>query len=181
MDIEFIGIVGTGTIGSSWAAFYASKGYVVKMYDADPHGCRKGLQQAMSHVELLRSHGFLSEAEENRAIANLHAVERLSEAVGDVQLVAVCAGPGLRWAIMGQHLIYHLGGGEGGMDNFIDHLGPAIESWWKTMATWTELPAEARQTLVAGVQVQMGDRSMEQLGQWRDKKLIRLIKAVVDG
>jgi 3-hydroxyacyl-CoA dehydrogenase len=32
---------------------------------------------------------------------------------------AVCMGPGLRWALMGPNLIYHLGGGRGGMHHFL--------------------------------------------------------------
>jgi len=33
MQVESIAIVGTGIIGSSWAAFYGSKGYQVKMWE----------------------------------------------------------------------------------------------------------------------------------------------------
>ena len=33
MQVESIAIVGTGIIGSSWAAFYASKGFQVKMWE----------------------------------------------------------------------------------------------------------------------------------------------------
>ena len=33
---------------------------------------------------------------------------------------AVCMGPGLRWALMGPNLIYHLGGGPGGIRHFFD-------------------------------------------------------------
>src|SRR6202008_3639601 len=36
---------------------------------------------------------------------------------------AVCWGPGLRWGVMGPSLLFNLGGGEGGMRHFIEHLG----------------------------------------------------------
>ena len=35
---------------------------------------------------------------------------------------AIAYGPGLRWALMGPHLTFHLAGGEGGMANFMEHL-----------------------------------------------------------
>jgi carnitine 3-dehydrogenase len=35
---------------------------------------------------------------------------------------AVCMGPGLRWALMGPNLIYHLGGGPGGIRHFFEHF-----------------------------------------------------------
>ena len=38
---------------------------------------------------------------------------------------AIAYGPGLRWALMGPHLTFHLAGGEGGMTHFMAHLGPA--------------------------------------------------------
>jgi hypothetical protein len=38
---------------------------------------------------------------------------------------ALCWGPGLRWAIMGQVLLNHLGGGQGGIGHFFDQFtGP---------------------------------------------------------
>jgi 3-hydroxyacyl-CoA dehydrogenase len=42
---------------------------------------------------------------------------------------AIAYGPGLRWALMGPHLTFHLAGGEGGMPHFMSHLGPAVQSW----------------------------------------------------
>ncbi len=46
MQVKSIAIIGTGVIGSSWAAFYASKGFQVKMWDVDADLCQKGHQQA---------------------------------------------------------------------------------------------------------------------------------------
>src|SRR5260370_8356281 len=43
---------------------------------------------------------------------------------------AVCMGPGLRWALMGPNLIYHLGGGPGGIHHFLEHFtGPSKALW----------------------------------------------------
>jgi len=104
------------------------------------------------------------------------AVEGVAS-VEDIDL-AVSAGPGLRWALMGQHMIYHLGGGPGGMANFLDHLGPAVESWWQDLATWTEFPPEARQVLVDGLDQAVGERSFREITGWRDETLLKLLAAL---
>jgi 3-hydroxyacyl-CoA dehydrogenase len=311
MKIQSIGIVGTGVIGSSWAAFYASKGFKVKMCDVDPSLCQKGLRRAYGYVELLRTQGLISEKACKNAISDMTTVNELDEAIKDVQLVqesaaenyevkhqlfkiidaetppdviiassssgllmteiqkvtrypkrclvahpfnpphliplvelvpgektddntiskmksffeglgkipvvlkkeapghianrlaaalwreatdivlkgiasvedvdkALFAGPGIRWALMGQHLIYHLGGGEGGIEYFIDHLGPAFEGWWKSMATWTSLPQEAKSILVEGVNEEMRGKNLTEVSQWRDEKLIKLLKVIYE-
>ena len=89
---------------------------------------------------------------------------------------AVVAGPGIRWALMGQHMIFHLGGGEGGMKYFIDHIGSLKSRLWRDMATWTELPLETKDALVAGLEEEMASRSMEEVAAWRDEKLVGLLK-----
>jgi carnitine 3-dehydrogenase len=91
---------------------------------------------------------------------------------------ALFAGPGIRWAPMGQHLIYHLGGGEGGIEHFIDHLGPAFEQWWKSMDTWTSLPPEAKNILVEGVKEELRGKTLSEINQWRDNNLIKLLKLI---
>ena len=309
MKIKSVGIVGTGVIGSSWAAFYASKGFMVKMYDVDPSLCQKGLRMAKDYLEVLRAHGLLPDKDCKKAIADTTVVNDLTEAVKDVQLVqestaenyevkhqvfkvmdaetspdvilassssgllmteiqkatqhpercliahpfnpphlillvelvpgeqtddntiskmktffedlgkvpvvlkkevpghianrlaaalwreaidivlkgiasvedvdkALFAGPGIRWAFMGQHLIYHLGGGEGGIEQFIDHLGPAFEQWWKSMDTWTSLPPEAKNILAEGVKEELRGKSLTEMTQWRDDTLIKLLKLI---
>lgn len=64
---------------------------------------------------------------------------------------ALYAGPGLRWALMGQHLTFQLGGGEGGIEYFIDHIGTGFEALWKSMDDWTAIPPEAKDMLAKGV------------------------------
>ncbi len=91
---------------------------------------------------------------------------------------AVYAGMGLRWAIMGPFLTYHLGGGEGGLEHFINHLGPAFSAWWKSMEPWTSIPPSAVKKAVDGVK-QMSiakTKTYDDLARWRDKKLMELLK-----
>jgi 3-hydroxyacyl-CoA dehydrogenase len=99
--------------------------------------------------------------------------------VEDIDL-AVSAGPGLRWALMGQHVLYHLAGGPGGMDNFLKHLGPAVESWWRDLATWTEFPPQASQVLIEGVDETLAGASYQELKDWRDEALLKLTDTVQD-
>ena len=309
MQIESIAIVGTGVIGASWAAFYAAKGFQVKMHDADAAQSRKGHQRAIEIIELLQAEGLLESDAVAASIDRITTAAGLAQAVGGVQLVqenvaedydvkkqvykamdaetgsdvilassssgllmteiqkvtrhpgrclvthpfnpphliplvelvpgeatdpetvagmkrfyeelgkvpivlnkaipghianrlalalwreavdlvvqgiasvedvdkAVCAGPGLRWALMGPHLIYHLGGGEGGMDHFLDHFGPVFKPWWESMATWTTLPPETKSVLTGGLKKEVGDRSLTDITRWRDEKLSGLLKLV---
>jgi len=309
MQIESIAIVGTGVIGASWAAFYAARGFQVKMHDADAAQCRKGHQRAVEIIELLQAEGLLESDAVAASADRITTAAGLAQAVGGVQLVqenvaedydvkkqvykamdaetgsdvilassssgllmteiqkvtrhpgrclvahpfnpphliplvelvpgeatdpetvagmkrfyeelgkvpivlnkaipghianrlalalwreavdlvvqgiasvedvdkAVCAGPGLRWALMGPHLIYHLGGGEGGMDHFLDHFGPVFKPWWESMATWTTLPPETKSVLTAGLKKEVGDRSLTDISRWRDEKLSGLLKLV---
>jgi len=310
-DIRTVGIVGTGTIGASWACFYASKGMEVRLFDSVPERRDQGLERARHHLEALERSGLLEGDAVQPAARNLVPVEGLEELGGtvafvheaaaerydvktelfarldeltvpevvlassssgllmtkiqqgmrhperaliahpfnpphliplvelvrgektDVQVVrqvytfftelgkmpvvlqkevpghianrlaaalwrealelvargvasaedvdrALCAGPGLRWALMGQHLIYHLGGGEGGYEYFIEHIGKSWSDLWADMPTWTEIPEEAKAAAVAGVEEMVRGRDLAELAAWRDEKLAALLKAIYD-
>ena len=118
----------------------------------------------------------------NRLAAALwrEAINLVDEGVADLEDIdkAVSAGPGLRWAIIGPHLSYHLGGGKGGIEYFLDHLGPAMESRWKSLAKWTTLPSSARKKLIEGIRNYkvLKEKSAEELAKWRDKKLVEILK-----
>jgi 3-hydroxyacyl-CoA dehydrogenase len=120
----------------------------------------------------------------NRLAAALwrEAIDLVAQGVATVEDVdtALRAGPGLRWAVMGQHMIYHLGGGQGGYGYFIDHIGKAFEQYWQTMPTWSSIPAEARAAIVAGVEAAAHGRTLEELAQERDRKLVAVLKALRD-
>ena len=118
---------------------------------------------------------------ENRLTAALYR-EAIDLAINDVASVedidkTIWAGPGLRYALMGPLLIYHLGGGEGGTRYFIDHLGTALTQWWEDMNTWTKIPEGAADILEKGVEEAMKNKSISDMCAWRDKKLVELIRA----
>ena len=43
---------------------------------------------------------------------------------------AITYGPGMRWALMGTFLTFHLAGGELGMKHMLDQFGPALKLPW---------------------------------------------------
>lgn len=88
---------------------------------------------------------------------------------------AIHLGPGLRWAVMGPHLLYHLGGGEGGIRYHIEHLRAAKEAMWRDMADWKTIPSETAEALEQGLP---GPTEFVDLAQERDETLVRVIKAL---
>jgi 3-hydroxyacyl-CoA dehydrogenase len=89
--------------------------------------------------------------------------------------VAVCWGPGLRWGVMGPNLLFHLGGGQGGIQHFMEHLSGPLASWWKDLGTITEFTPQVTQTIIDGVLKEAGNRSIEELGRERDAMLLALL------
>jgi carnitine 3-dehydrogenase len=87
---------------------------------------------------------------------------------------SIAYGPGLRWAIMGPMLTFHLAGGPGGMGHMLDHFGPALLEPW-TRLTAPELTTELRDKVVAGVDEEAGGRTVTQLEQKRDAFLVDLL------
>lgn len=88
---------------------------------------------------------------------------------------AVCWGPGLRWGVMGPNLLFHLGGGEGGINHFMEHLSGPLATWWKDLGNLTEFTAKIKKTIVDGVLQEAGDRSIDELARERDEVLLGLL------
>ena len=81
---------------------------------------------------------------------------------------------------MGPYLTYHLGGGSGGIEYIMRHIGVAKEEWLKTMAKWTRTPDSAVENAVKGVAEMrlVKEKTYEELESYRDEKLIQLLKIV---
>ena len=107
-----------------------------------------------------------------------HLVGEGVVSVADVD-TAVSWGPGLRWGIMGQILLNHLGGGEGGMAHFLDQFTGPLTAWWKVLGT-PELTPELRQKLIDGVRAEVGSRSIQELAEERDRVLLGLLALRAD-
>lgn len=112
----------------------------------------------------------------NRMSAALwrEAINLMIDGVASVEDVdkAISMGPGLRWAVMGPHLLYHLGGGEKGIRYHVDHLRETKETMWRDFNDWKKLPEETADQLAQGLPPV---DSIGELAGERDEKLVRII------
>src|SRR4051794_28926935 len=103
----------------------------------------------------------------------VHLIARGVASVADVD-AAISEGPGLRWALMGPHLTFHLAGGGGGMAHFLAQLGPPLESWWSDLGAPRVTP-EVGKALIDGVADEAGGRGLDDLAAARDRFLVDLL------
>ena len=89
---------------------------------------------------------------------------------------AVSFGPGLRWGVMGPSLQWHLGGGAGGIEHFMEHLMPGIARTIPVLGT-PDITDELKQTITDGVLAEAANRSVDQLAQGENEILLALLKA----
>ena len=94
---------------------------------------------------------------------------------------AVCWGPGLRWGLMGPNLLFHLGGGPGGIQHFMEQFTGPLAAWWKDLGTITEFSPEVKHTIVNGVLKEANGRSIAELERERDSMLLELLATRVKG
>lgn len=306
-----VGIVGTGLIGTGWAAFYASRGFAVSLFDSDEATRSSARDRTVAQLQFLHKQGLLAPHAFDDVTARVTVADDLAEAVADANLVqesvverydvkkevfravdratgpdtilassssglliselqlvmehpgrsliahpfnpphlmplvelvpgkltrpavvtevktlfeslgkvpvvlhkeipghlanrlqaavwreaielvlsgvasvadvdkALVAGPGMRWALMGSHAIFHLGGGSGGIEYFVNHVGRSFDALWSDMASWNSLPAETAEALREGLEAEIGDRPLADLARWRDEKLVQLLKITRD-
>jgi len=88
---------------------------------------------------------------------------------------AVVHGPGLRWAVVGPGLTFHLAGGEGGMAHCLDQFGPTLLEPWSRMEA-PPLTDELRQELIDGAHREAAGRPIAELERARDDALIGLLR-----
>jgi 3-hydroxyacyl-CoA dehydrogenase len=103
-----------------------------------------------------------------------HLVAEGVVSVADVD-TALCWGPGLRWGIMGQVLLNHLGGGEGGIEHFFAQFTGPMTAWWKVLGSPVLTP-ELQQTLIDGLHAEVGSRSIDELAAQRDEVMLGLLE-----
>jgi carnitine 3-dehydrogenase len=106
----------------------------------------------------------------------LHMVNEGMATVSEID-AAIVDGPGLRWAIMGPLLIFHLAGGEGGMGHMLDHFDPnEFANWSKLLAP--QITAELRQKMVDGCLKEANGRTIADLERERDACLVAVMEAL---
>jgi 3-hydroxyacyl-CoA dehydrogenase len=88
---------------------------------------------------------------------------------------ALCWGPGLRWGVMGNMMLNHLGGGPGGIEHFFQQFAGPMTAWWKTLGSPVLTP-EVQKKLISSVHAEAGSRSIDELEKERDEVLLGLIE-----
>ena len=88
---------------------------------------------------------------------------------------ALCWGPGLRWGIMGNMMLNHLGGGPGGIEHFFQQFTGPMTAWWKVLGQPVLTP-EVQKKLIDSVHAEVGSRSIAELEAQRDEVLLGLLE-----
>src|SRR5712675_2228524 len=88
---------------------------------------------------------------------------------------ALCWGPGLRWGVMGNMALNHLGGGPGGIEHFFQQFSGPMTAWWKTLGSPVLTP-EVQKKLIDSVHAEVGSRTIAELEAERDEILLGLIE-----
>lgn len=109
------------------------------------------------------------------------ALYLLQEGVASVEDIdrAVTAGPGMRWAIQGPFLTYHLGGGQGGIRHYLEHLGPSQQYRWASLGV-PVMDEGLKARVVQGVEQATHGKSLVDLFAHRDAQLVALQKTITD-
>lgn len=114
----------------------------------------------------------------NRLTSALYreAVHLVASGIASVEDIdkAMTYGPGLRWALIGPHLTYHLGGGPGGYRHYLEHLGPTQERRWEELGT-SSLTDDLKNQLVAGVDAELQHQDEATLASRRDAALAEVL------
>ncbi|MGE0419137.1 MAG: 3-hydroxyacyl-CoA dehydrogenase NAD-binding domain-containing protein [Acetobacteraceae bacterium] len=88
---------------------------------------------------------------------------------------AISAGPGLRWAAMGPHMTFHLGGGEGGITHLLSQFRQPFTDWWATMES-PHLTEDVCRQIIDGVADEANGKSIAELAAERDAVLLPLLE-----
>jgi len=90
---------------------------------------------------------------------------------------AVTAGPGLRWAVMGPHMLFSLGSNGQGIASFCERYADSFKTWWDDLGRAT-LDSDTRMALESGVCAEEAGRQYHSLSAERDEKIVATILAL---
>src|SRR5437660_655239 len=103
-----------------------------------------------------------------------HLVSEGVVSAADVD-TALSWGPGLRWGVMGNMMLNHLGGGPGGSEHFFQQFTGPMTAGWKTLGSPVLTP-EVQKKLIDSVHAEVGSRTIAELEAERDEILLGLIE-----
>jgi hypothetical protein len=75
---------------------------------------------------------------------------------------------------MGPNLLFHLGGGQGGIHHFMEHLSGPMSTWWKDLGN-PEFTPELKEKISQSVLAEAGNHSINDLAEERDRLLLGLL------
>ena len=104
----------------------------------------------------------------------IYLVESGVASVEDVDK-AVWAGPGLRWAAMGPHMLFHLGAGEGGLREFCNRYRDSFHRWWDDMGD-AQLTPELAERLATGVEQEAAGKDVINAARERDDLIVAMLQ-----
>ena len=145
---------------------------------------REAVDQAMAFYRAIGKHPIRLNKEMPGHVSNrlqsalwreaAYLVEQGVVDVADVD-AAVCMGPGLRWALMGPILTFHLAGGQGGLKYLMEHI--PVAGLWPGLGT-PGMTDTFKAELIDGVQAETGGAAIDDLARTRDARLLALLKAI---
>ncbi len=106
------------------------------------------------------------------------ALHMVAEGEATVEMIDDCIteGPGLRWAVTGPMMNFHLAGGPEGMAHVLDHFGPTLKEPWTRLVA-PELTPELRDAVVSGCERESAGRAVDEMIVDRDRAIIAILKA----
>jgi 3-hydroxyacyl-CoA dehydrogenase len=93
---------------------------------------------------------------------------------------ALSSGPGLRWGLMGNMMLNHLGGGAGGIEHFFEQFAGPLQASFKGLGN-PELTPEVQKKLIDGVHAEAGLRTIAELEAERDELILGLLELRAKG
>lgn len=179
--IDTVAIPGTGVIGASWSALFLAAGFRRRVFDpADAGGAKlrahiDNARDALTRLDMTSSG--------DRANYSLHAtaaeaISLVKNGVCSLEDVdkATWAGPGLRWAAMGPHMLFQLGVGEGGLLEFCNRYRDRFHRWWDDLDD-VRLDEELAQSLYDGVCAEADGTDVAPGARQRDDLVVELLRS----
>ena len=104
----------------------------------------------------------------------LHILDKDIGTTGDID-DSIIYSAGMRWAFMGSFMTYHVGGGPGGMRDFIKQFDPTLELPWTDLKfpKWNDA---FEKRLIEGTDKQAAGRSVAQIEAKRNAILVDMMK-----
>jgi len=87
---------------------------------------------------------------------------------------AMTEGPGLRWALMGPFLTYHLAGGAGGMASFMKQFSPMQQKLWRDLGQ-PEIREETQRLVTDAMNEAIGAKEVRSFSEERDARILALL------